>query len=113
MSAFLQSIPLIGDLFKSADKAIDIIGEAVTDKDEANKLIAHLEEIKTLTSYIAELQTETVPWIDGLHKMGRQILNLVSIIAVVVLIAMGHELTQWDTLVLGGGNIAYQLIKGK
>jgi hypothetical protein len=28
------------------------------------------------------------------------------------LIMKGHEITQWDVLLIGGGNVAYQLIKG-
>ena len=109
----LNPLEWIGSLFSSVDKALDIGKEAVVDKDKQNELIAHLEEIRTSILYITELQTKTVPWLDGLHKMGRQILNLVSIVAVLVLIYWGHELTQWDVLILGGGNVAYQLIKGK
>jgi len=108
----MNPLEWIGRLFSSVDKSLDIVKEAVTDKDKQNELIARLEEMKTTVLYITELQTKTIPWIDGLHKMGRQILNLVSIVAVLVLIYWGHELTQWDVLVLGGGNVAYQLIKG-
>jgi hypothetical protein len=45
--------------------------------------------------------------------MGRQIINVITIIVVVILIGMGHEITQWDVMLLGGGNFAYQIIKGK
>ncbi len=109
----LNPLEWIGNLFGIVDKGMDIAKEAVTDKDKQNELIAHLEEIKTTGLYIAELQTKTIPWLDGVHKMGRQILNLASIFAVLILIYWGHELTQWDVLVLGGGNVAYQLIKSK
>ena len=107
-----ETIPIIGDLFKTIDRGIDVVDKTIPDEDKKNQLISDLVKIKETVSYIAELQTQTVPWIDGLHKLGRQILNLVSIIAVIILISMGHELTQWDVLVLGGGNVAYQLIKG-
>ena len=109
----LNPIEWIGKLFSTADKAMDIAKEAVTDKDKANELIAHLEELKTTTMYIAELETKTVPWIDGLHKMGRQILNVLVLIFWLVGILKGHTFTQYDMLILGGGNVAYQLIKGK
>ena len=102
----------IGEMLGVVDKGMDIAKEAVTDKDKQNELIANLEELKTTVLYVSELQTKTVPWMDGVHKMGRQILNLISILAVLILVGMGHELTQWDVLVLGGGNVAYQLIKG-
>lgn len=109
----LNPLEWVGRLFSTADKAMDIAKEAVTDKDKANELIAHLEELKTTTMYIAELETKTVPWIDGLHKMGRQILNVLVIIAVVLLMLTGHTITPEVAVILGGPNVAYQLIKGK
>lgn len=103
----------IGSVFGLLDKSADIVKEAVTDKDKQNELIAHLEEVRTTALYAIELQTKTIPWIDGLHKMGRQILNLVVIIVWLVGILTDHTFTQYDMLILGGGNVAYQLIKGK
>lgn len=103
--SFVSAIPLIG-------KAVDIIDQVVEDKDKKNEILAALGQAKEAT-YALELRTKTVPWIDGLHKMGRQILNLLTLIAVVVLIALGHEITQWDVLLLGGSNTAYQIIKGR
>jgi len=111
--SLLNAIPIIGRLFDTADKAIELAKEHVVDKDKQNELIAHLEEIKTGASYIEELRTKTVPWIDGLHKMGRQIINLIVILAWLISLWIGHDLTQWDVFILGGGNVAYQLIKGK
>lgn len=108
----MNPLDWIGQLFGLADKTADIVKEAVTDKDKANEIIGNIEQMKVGASYIAELNTKTIPWIDGLHKMGRQILNVVTIIAVVILIMKGHEITQWDALLLGSGNVAYQLIKG-
>ena len=111
--SLLNAIPIIGRMFGTVDNAIDLAKEAVVDKDKQNALIAHLEEIKTGVAYIEELRTKTIPWMDGLHKMGRQILNLIIIIAWCVAAGLGHEFTQWDVFILGGGNTAYQLIKGK
>jgi len=111
--SILSNLPFIGKLFGTVDNAIELAKEAVVDKDKQNTLIAHLEEIKTGVAYIEELRTKTVPWIDGLHKMGRQIINLIVIAAWLISLWMGHELTQWDVFILGGGNVAYQLIKGK
>ena len=111
--SFTDYIPIFGRLFSTVDKGIDLAKEAVVDKDKQNELIAHLEEIRTSIVYLEELKTKTVPWIDGLHKMGRQILNLIVITAWLISMWCGHELTQWDVFILGGGNVAYQLIKGK
>ena len=113
---FLAAIPLIGDLFKTVDKTIDVVSEHVEDKDKKNEIIGGLQQSKQLVDkimHLAELQTKTIPWIDGLHKMGRQILNLVTVIAVVVLLLCGKTITPEVALILGGPNMAYQIIKGK
>ena len=109
----LESLPLIGDVFKGTT---DIVKEVVVDKDMQNKLLGALEEGKQSIEkelYLQELQTQTIPWVDGLHKMARTILNVVTIVAVVVLSLFGQEITPTMALVLGGGNVAYQIIKGK
>jgi hypothetical protein len=72
---WLEAIPIIGDLFKGTT---DIIKEAVTDKDKQNEIIGNLEELKRQFEqalYLKELDTKTVPWVDALHKMGRQCEN--------------------------------------
>jgi len=57
--------------------------------------------------------TTTIPWVDALHKMGRQILNLCTLAAVFVLLMLDKELTGPAVAVLTGGNIMYQFVKGK
>ena len=107
----------IGEALGIVDKGMDIAKEAVTDKDKQNELIANLVEIKLRLehgeSYLAELGTKTIPWVDGLHKMGRQIINVLTIVAVVLLMLLGKTITPEVAILLGGGNVAYQLIKGK
>lgn len=110
---WLDSIPIIGKIF---DDTADIVKEAVTDKDMLNNLLGTLEGGKQKIQqelYLKELETSTIPWVDALHKMGRQILNIVTIIAVVILSLWNVEITPTMALVLGGGNVAYQLIKGQ
>jgi len=109
----LNPLDWIGKLFGLADKTADIVKEAVTDKDKANEIIGNIEQIKVGSSYLAELATKTIPWIDGIHKMGRQILNVFVLIVWLVGILNDHTFTQYDMLILGGGNFAYQIIKGK
>ena len=106
---WLKTIPIIGDLVTGTT---DIIKEVVVDKDKQNEIIGNLQQIKEQV-YIQELQTKTIPWVDAVHKMGRQILNALSIIAVTTLIVMEIEITQYHVLLLGGPNLAYQLIKGR
>jgi len=110
---FLESIPIIGKIF---DRTANIIQEAVLDKDKANEILENLDTIRMTVEkevYVKELETKTVPWIDGLHKLGRQILNLLVIIAVCLLMLSGKTITPEVALILGGGNIAYQFVKGK
>ena len=109
----LNPIAWIGKALGIVDKGMDIAKEAVTDKDKQNELIANLEELRITTMYIAELQTNTVPWIDGLHKMSRSILSMSCIAATVILLLTNHEITPSVALILGGPVSAYTLIKGK
>lgn len=109
----LSSIPIIGKLF---DDSLKIIDQAVPDGDMRSKLIANLEEIKRKTEheiYIAELNTVTVPWIDALHKMGRQLLSYSAIGYCILCLFLNHEISQAEMFLIGGPNIAYQIIKGK
>jgi len=107
--SWISAIPIIGDLIEGTT---DIIKEVVVDKDKQNELIGNLNKIKQ-TVYMTELQTKTIPWVDALHKMGRQILNFCNILAVVIFILCDITIDQNVALLLGGPNIAYQLIKGK
>jgi len=73
--------------------------------------IAELKEKQSV--YIEELRTKTVPMVDAIHKLGRQGLNLATIIVWCVAAGLGHVFNQYDLLILSVGNAAYQVIKGK
>lgn len=110
--SFLDSIPIIGKIFGDA---ADIAKEAITDKDKLNALLGKLEGGKQQIEqalYLKELSTKTIPWVDALHKMGRQLLNYSTLIVVTVLSLNNVEITPSLALILGGGNVAYQVIKG-
>jgi hypothetical protein len=110
---FISMLPIIGKLF---DRSFDLADQAITDKDKLNDLKATLSELREKMQaeiYLAELATQTVPWIDAIHKMGRQILNLVSIGSVVYLLSNDIEITGPAALILGGGNAIYQFVKGR
>jgi hypothetical protein len=110
---FLSTIPIIGKLFT---RTADIVEKAVVDKDLQNEIIGNLEEIGRQINYqltIKELETQTIPWVDALHKMGRQLLNYFTLITVLVLLLCGVEITPTVALILGGPNAAYQIVKGK
>ena len=113
MAGWFESIPIIGTLFKDTT---DIIKEVVVDKDAQNKILESLDTLRMQVDkeiYIKELDTKTIPSIDALHKMGRQLLNFVTIIAVVVLSLCHVTITPEMALIMGGGNVVYQWVKGK
>lgn len=65
MSGFLDWINPFKDV-------TNLISEVIEDKDKANEINAKLMHAAEST-YNKELDTKTVPWVDALHKMGRQI----------------------------------------
>lgn len=57
--------------------------------------------------------TKTVPWVDALHKMGRQIISLVSVAAGVTVLYLQPDIDVTSlAAVLAPGGI-YNWIKGK
>lgn len=114
------------DWFKPLDKAMDVVDKAVLDKDAAAAIKGELQmaelKLRALAeqTYVAELQRVTIPWVDALHKMGRQILSLLNLIipsaTVIILAFMDVPLTEKHMIVLGLGNgasIVYNGVKGK
>lgn len=102
----------LSDWINPFNRVTDIIKEAVTDKDKLNQLNFELENLKQQV-YVAELNTKTIPWIDGLHKMGRQILSLLSIAAGFFLAYKGIDIDFETAALIGGPGSAYILSKGK
>lgn len=60
------------DFINPFNKVADLVSEVVEDKDKANEINSKLMHAAEAT-YAKELSTKTVPWVDALHKMGRQI----------------------------------------
>lgn len=100
------------DWLNPINKALDIAGEYVEDKDKANELRAHLEEIKQQV-YITELQTKTVPWVDAMHKMGRQILSLLSLAVPAVLLWHNPDTNPAALAAIVAPGGIYNYIKGR
>lgn len=100
------------DWMKPITKAIDIVDQAVVDKDKREELKAELNQLKELT-YQMELQTKTVPWVDGLHKMGRQILSFFSLLIPAILLYNKPDIdaAQLAAILAPGG--IYNYVKGK
>ncbi len=111
--SLLKSIPIIGKFFSDAT---DIVKEIVVDKDAQNRILGKLEQAKQAMEqelHLKELDTKTVPWVDALHKMGRQNLNLFTILLTFNLLMLDKAISFEAMTLLGGGNVAYQLIKRK
>jgi hypothetical protein len=73
------------DFINPFNKTLGVISEYVEDKDLANELTVKVIAIADDT-YRHELSIKTVPWVDALHKMGRQMLSVVSVVVPAVLI---------------------------
>lgn len=55
----------------------NLVSEAIEDPDKANAINAKLMKLAE-ASYTMELTTKTIPWVDALHKMGRQITGYIG-----------------------------------
>lgn len=56
---------------------------------------------------------ENTKWVNDLHKLGRQILAAMAIVATFWLTMADKEISQSTVMLLGGPTLAYQVIKGK
>lgn len=94
------------------NKVADLVSEVVEDKDKANEIKARLEELRQQV-YLTELNTKTVPWVDALHKMGRQLLSYSSIIGGVIVLTVNPDVNPIALAsILGPGGV-YNFVKGK
>lgn len=116
----------IFDWFKPLDKVLDTVDKAVEDKDAANMIRRDLQmatmELRALAeqTYIAELNSKTIPWVDALHKMGRQIISVLhlglSTAILIYMVKQGHTLTLETfatVMAMGAPGAAYNYVKGK
>lgn len=86
-------------------KGLDIVDQFVEDKDKANELRAQF--------YLTELATKTHPLIDGVHKLGRQVLALAQIGFYAYCVTKDIPIT-WELVTgVSGVSGAYTLAKGK
>ncbi|TXR52067.1 hypothetical protein [Reinekea thalattae] len=95
----------MGNIFGTANKSLDVIDQLVVDKDKANELKAQF--------YLAELQTKTIPIIDGIHKLGRQTLAFAQIGFYMWAVQKGVDITPELVAGVSGVSGAYTLAKGR
>ena len=100
------------DWLNPINKGLDIAAEFVEDKDKANELRASLEQLKQQV-YLAELNTKTIPWVDAAHKMGRQVLSLLSVMIPAVLLWRHPDINPAALAAIVAPGGVYNYIKGR
>lgn len=100
------------DFINPFNKVADIVSEAVEDVDKANELRAEIVKLGE-TVYMTELQTKTVPWVDALHKMGRQITSYLGYGLAFYMVQQGYDPMAAMAAVAPGGIYAAFKNKGK
>tara|TARA_R110000850_G_scaffold252872_1_gene378037 strand:- start:7 stop:315 length:309 start_codon:yes stop_codon:yes gene_type:complete len=98
--------------FNVFDKTIDLASEAIEDPDKLNEIKGNIERMKQ-ERYTLELQTKTVPWVDALHKMGRQITGYIGYGLAFYMVQQGYDPMAAMAAVAPGGIYAAFKNKGK
>jgi hypothetical protein len=93
---------------KTVGKALDLAKEYVEDKDKRNELAVELIKIQAKADSVS-----TVPWVDALHKMGRQLLWFFVIGFYAYSWNKGTPIDLKTLTLLAGGPGLYTLMKGK
>ena len=94
------------------NKVVGVVSEFVEDKDKANELSARLQsELNNI--YLAELQVKTVPWVDAVHKMGRQLMSYASMAAGCYLLTVNPDINPLALGAVVGPAGAYNIVKGR
>ena len=92
------------------DKTADLISEAIEDKDKLNEIRGNLAKLKQ-ENYALELQTKTIPWLDGLHKMSRTIGSWLGYGLAFYMVRTGFDPMAVMAALAPGG--VYNFVKGK
>jgi hypothetical protein len=93
---------------KTITKALDLAKEYVEDKDKRNELAVEIIRIQAKADSVS-----TVPWVDAVHKMGRQLLWFCVIGFYVYSWNKGKPIDLETLALLAGGPGLYTLMKGK
>ena len=91
---------------------LELIREVVPDKDKQAEIAARLEEVRQ-NVYMAELNTKTIPWVDAVHKMGRQLIGFVSLGVGAYLMHKHPDINPASLAALLAPGGIYNYVKGK
>ena len=94
------------------DKTADLISEAIVDTDKLNTIKGNLLKLKQEV-YQKELETKTIPWVDALHKMGRQLTGYLGYALAFYMVHKGFDAMAVMAAVAPGGLYAVFKNKGK
>lgn len=100
------------DFINPFNKVVDVVDQYVEDKDASNKIKQSLAKAAEET-YRKELETRTVPWVDALHKMGRQITSYLGYGLAFYMVKEGFDPMAVMAAVAPGGLYAAFKNKGK
>lgn len=105
------------DWINPFNKVIDLASEAITDKDKLNQFqheaaMARTELQQSLEeTYRQELHTKTIPWVDALHKMGRQVMSYLGYGLAFYMVHQGYDPMAAMAALAPGG--IYNYVKGR
>jgi len=103
------------DFLGPIGRALDIVDQAVEDKDKAAEIRASLEALRERV-YVAELQTKTIPWVDAVHKLARPAISLVAVVLPAVVLMVSPDVDPSFINAMLAGNVpaaVYHYVKGK
>jgi len=93
-------------------QVFNIVDQLVEDKDKAAELKHNLAKgIQEI--YLTELGTKTVPWVDAIHKMGRQLTSYLGYGLAFYMVQQGYDPMAAMAAVAPGGIYAAFKHKGK
>ncbi len=93
-----------GSLGTVAEKGIDLAREKIRDTDKADDIIGKV--------VMASLNQTTIPIVDAIHKLGRQIMMFVLAYWYYESWKAGNPMPIEDFMIIAGGPALYTVLKG-
>ena len=93
-----------GGMGKTVEKGIELASEKVRDTDKADEIIGKV--------IMKSLDERTIPIIDGIHKLGRQLMMMVLAYWYYESWKAGNPIPVEDFMIIAGGPALYTVLKG-
>lgn len=93
-------------------RVLGIVDKAVPDAGLKDEIIRELVTLREDT-YRRELDTRTVPWVDAMHKMGRQILSYTTLFVGAWLIYSRPDVDPLTLAAIVAPGGVYNFVKGR